>query len=382
MNAPLTASLTPSTIPTKNPARIPARTPLDNRVFDRASNASMKTALALLQQALSRLNQASNLEESGHQSAQQLMRQAQAEIAGCAEFQEMLIEIVPERWRLVTEQRLLKQLYRCSHVNCVDLLAAWCEQVLKRTVASLEIDEALIGLIQQIQPLPKRSRDRRNLIPVLLTQLQNSGKITTCIPNLPAELYSEALHETMLWFCEHLDEYDPTRASPVVWFNRNLFYAASKIKRSHYRKLPNKFTASEQNAQLQGAPDAYELLIQEAEHQILEDLYDWVRQDPSGQLKQTALRDRLDLNAQTIIKAVLDHIYKLISLSKASAQLYEMFAEPAPAASIAFEQPTDLTQLLTHLSSRWQYPYDKLRRFWREQCQPQIGDFLQQSGNR
>lgn len=347
-------------------------------------SASMKTASALLQQALYLLNQVSELDEqSSHSqsshSAQQLMQQAQMAVAGCAEFQQMLAERVPGRWQPVAQQRLLKQLYRCSNP---DRLAVWCRQILERTVVSLAIDEELVGLIQQIQSLPKRSSDRRNLIPVLLTQLQNSGKITTCIPNLPAELYSEALHETMLWFCEHIDQYDSTRASPVVWFNRNLFYAASKLKRSHYRKLPDKFKNSEENAQLQGAPDAYASLIGEAEHQILEDLYDWVKKDASGKLKRTALRDRLDLNAQTLIKAVLDHVYKLISLSKAPAQLYEMFAEPAHEESSASEQPTDLTQLLTNLSTRWHYPYEKLRRFWREQCQPQIGDFLQQSGNR
>ncbi len=312
------------------------------------------------------------------QDAQQLMQKAQAALARCYEFQSLLDSTVPERWRDISQQRLLRRLHCCDNPA---RLSVWCQLTLEKIVASLEIDEVLIGIIQQIQSLPPQSRDRRNLITLMLTKIQSSGKVTTHIPNLPSELYSEALHETMLWFCEHIDEYDPAKAGPVVWFNRNLFYAASKINRARYRSLPNKIRATEEMAQLEGAPDAYEPLIEEAEYQILEELYRWVREDKTGQLKRTAISDRQELNAQTIIKAILDHIFKLRSLSKAPAQLYEMFSDLDSEASSVIAQPTDLTQLFTKLAERWQYPYAKLRRFWRERCQPHIGDFLQQSGN-
>ncbi len=334
-----------------------------------------------MQQAVMLLTQALRLRENnralgrdlggdlkGEPAVQVLIQQAQVAIAQSSQFQTLLAEKVPARWQSTVQQRIVRQLYRCPQP---DRLTSWVEQQMIRTVKSLQIDESLCELIAKIQSLPKRSSQRRNLIPVLITQMQTSGKITTCIANLPTELYHDALHDTLLWFCDHLDEYDPARSGPVVWFNRNLFYTASKIKRSHYQKLPPKFQVSEENKYQQGGPDAYNVLIEEAEQQILEDLYDWVQQDQAAKLKRTALRDRLDINAQAIIKAVLEHIRRLRILSKAGGQLYDLFCD----------QPTDLSQLFAQLADQLKCSAAQLQRFWREQCRPHIEDFLQQSGN-
>jgi uncharacterized protein YecE (DUF72 family) len=331
----------------------------------------MQQASALLKQALQLLENTLEADRAlaGDRAAQGLIQQAQVAIAHSPQFQMLLAQKVPQPWQNIVQQRLLKQLYRCPHP---DRLESWIEEQMARIVKSLKLDQQLCALIQQIQSLPKRSSQRRNLIPVLISQMQASGKITTSIANLPSELYHDALHETLLWFCEHLDEYDPARSGPLVWFNRNLFYTASKIKRSHYRPLPKKFQISEENRYRQGGPDAYDELIAEAEQQILDDLYDWVQRDHAANLKRAALRDRLDINAQAIIKAVLEHIRRLRSLNKTYGQLDN---------DILADQPTDLYQLFTQLAAQLQCPPAQLQRFWREQCRPQIEAFLQQSGH-
>ncbi len=326
----------------------------------------MQQASALLKQALHLLE--ANQTLADHESAQVLLRQAQDAIAQSPQFQTLLTQKVPPHWHPIVQQRIIQQIYRCPDANRITI---WIEQQMTRIVKSLQIDAELCTLIAQIQSLPKRSSQRRNLIPVLITQLQASGKITACIPNLPAELYYDALHETLLWFCEHIDEYNPALSGPVVWFNRNLFYTASKIKRSHYRPLPSKFQISEENRQKQGGPDAYEQLMEEAEAQIVDDLYEWAQQDCAAKLKRAALRDRLDINAQIVISAVLEHIRRLRSLNKTCGHLYDIFSD----------QPTDLSQLFVQLSIQFQCSPAQLQRFWREQCQPQIKAFLQQSGN-
>lgn len=326
----------------------------------------MQQAFARLTEALCLLENRGDLDRN--LVAQALIKQAQVAIAQSPQFQTLLTDKVPPQWHPIVQQRIIRQLYRCPDA---DRLTSWIEEQMTRIVKSLQIDAELCALIQQIQSLPKRSSQRRNLIPVLITQMQTSGKITACIPNLPSELYHDALHETLLWFCDHLDEYDPARSGPVVWFNRNLFYTASKIKRSHYRPLPQKFQISEENRRQQGGPDAYEQLIEEAEQQILADLYAWVQQDRVAKLKRVALRDRLDINAQTIIKAVLEHIWRLRSLNKTCGHLYDIFSD----------QPTDLSQLFVQLSTQLQCSPAQLQRFWREQCRPHIEAFLQQSGN-
>ncbi len=328
--------------------------------------ASMNEAADYLKAFLKLIN---NLDaEIEEDAAKLLMQKAQISLAQCSELQELLSQTVPQPLVKIATERLLQQLHLCKNP---DRLAEWVKARLQKIVDSLQIDENLRGLIQQIQGLPKRSSDRRNLINTLIIQMQASGKITACISGLPAELYSDALSETMLWFFEHIDEYNPSLSGPITWFNCNLFYTASRIRKAHYRHLPQKFQATERDRWLQGGPDAYDSLITESEHQTLEELYDWVQQDTTGQLRRTALSDRLDINVQAILTAVLGHIRKLRSLNRAPTQLYDVFAK----------QPTDLAQLFKTLAERLACEPERLRRFWREQCRPAIQVFFQQSGN-
>lgn len=327
--------------------------------------ASMNEAADYLKAFFALIN---NLDaEVDEQAARTLMQKAKKALAQCSELQALLSETVPQPLVEIATKRLLQQLHYCTNP---DELAAWVKERLQKIVGSLQIDEELRRLIQQIKELPKRSSDRRNLITTLITKMQASGKITACISGLSRDLYSDALSETLLWFCEHLDEYDPSRAGPITWFNCNLFYTACRIRKAHYQQLPDKFQATERDKWLQGGSDAHDSLVREAEHQTLEELYSWVQKDPTGQLRRTALSDRLDINVQVMLTAVLMHIRKLRSLNRAPAQLYDTFAE----------QPTDLAELFKMLAVRLKCEPEKLRRFWREQCRPAIQTFFQQSG--
>lgn len=309
-----------------------------------------------------------------------LMQQAQQALADSRDFQRVLAETVPEPLRQKSQQWLMRQLYRCKQ-SCETpaQFEQWLKRRLEKIAVSVQKDEALRELIQQIQTLPPNSRDRRNLIQTLLIEIQSAESRLRHLPNLSPELYNDALHETMLWFCEHLDSYDPDRAGPVTWFNRNLFYQGMKLLRSQNRPLPVRFTNTEKDKLDQGGPDAYDSLILEEDYQILDDLYDWVQQDRTGQLKRTSLTDRLDINVQSVIKAVLDRIRILRSLSRATAPASVSKQAPIAAYDLFSEQPSTLSQLFESLSSQLEYPPDKLRRFWRERCRPFIQDFLQQS---
>ena len=304
-------------------------------------------------------------------------------LAASPGFQQLLAEAVPEPLRQKAQQWLMRRLYACKD-SCQnsEQLARWIKQQLEKIVVSIQKDEILRELIQQIQGLPHDSRDRRNLIQTLLIEIQTSESRLKRLSNLSPELYNDALHETMLWFCDHLDDYDPTRAGPVTWFNHHLYYQGMKLLRSHSRPLPIRYTNIEQDKQTQGGPDAYSTLIVEAEYQILDDLYDWIQQDATNQLKRTSLTDRLDINVQTVTKAVLDRIRVLRSLNRAAtAMSTAVISTEIEPYDIFSDQPTNLPQLFEHLSTQLEYPPDKLRRFWRERCRPCIQDFLQQSGN-
>ncbi len=311
---------------------------------------------------------------SADRAATVLMQQAKQALADSPEFERLLAAAVPEPQRQKAEQWLMRRLHNCqSSCGSADQLGQWVQQQLAKIAIALQKDEVLRELIAQIQALPHDSRDRRNLIPTLLIQIQQSESLTRHLPGLSAELYNDALHETMLWFCDHLDDYDPTRAGPVTWFNRNLYYQGMKMLRSRDRPLPTRYANTEIEKLNQGGPDAYDLLMIEAEYQILDDLYDWIVQDVTGLLKRTSLTDRLDINVQTVTQAALNRIRVLRSLSRSTPAVepYALFSD----------QPTTLSQLFEYLSGQLEYPPDKLRRFWRERCQPCIQDFLQQSGN-
>ncbi|MFK8182530.1 MAG: hypothetical protein AB8B99_04090 [Phormidesmis sp.] len=310
-----------------------------------------------------------------------LMQQAEQSLAASPEFQQLLAASVPAPLQPKAQKWLMRRLYTCQN-SCqnAEQLARWVKQQLEKIVVSIQKDEALRELIQQIQGLPHGSRDRRNLIQTLLIEIQTAESRLKHLSNLSPELFNDALHETLLWFCEHLDDYDPTRSGPVTWFNRNLFYQGMKLLRARNRPLPARFTNTEKSKLHQGGPDAYDTLIVEAEYQILDDLYDWIHQDKTGQLKRTSLTDRLDINVQTVTKAVLDRIRVLRSLSQSAARSHFISADIEPY-DIFSDQPTSLSQLFDYLSAQLEYPPDKLRRFWRERCRPHIQAFLQQSGN-
>ena len=302
-------------------------------------------------------------------SADRLIAQAKQLLVESAEFQQLLVESVPKSIQEKAQQRLIRRLHTCKKP---EQLPIWVKQQLANIVPSVQQDEALIAIIQQIQALPANNRDRRNLIQTLLIEIQTSDRLRRSLPNLPPALYADALHETLLWFCDCIDTYDPTRSGPLSWFNRNLSYQGLKLARSLNRSLPDRFTNTEKDSLARGGPDAYDALTAEAEYQILDDLYDWVQQDVTGELKRTALTDRLDINVQMVIKAVLDQIRHLRRLGRTPTQLYDIFAQ----------QPTDLSQLFSQLSGQIDYPPEKLRRFWREKCCPYIEDFLQQGDRR
>ena len=313
-------------------------------------------------------------------AAKGLIQQAQQALIDSPEFQRLLSEAAPEPLRQRAQQWLIRRLHHAENIcNNSEQMVLWVKQQLDQIVVSIQQDEVLRELIQQIQGLPHDSRDRRNLIQTLLIEIQCSKSLTRHLPSLPEELYNDALHDTMLWFCDHLNDYDPTQSGPMTWFNRNLYYQAMKILRSRHRPLPLQFVSTEQGKLHQGGPDAYSILIIEAEYQILDDLYDWIQQDNTGNLKRTSLTDRLDLNVQTVTKAVLDRIRVLRSLRRAASQPYTSTATESY--DLCLEQPTSLSQLFEYLSAQLEYPPDKLRRFWRDKCRPCIEDFLQQSGN-
>lgn len=107
---------------------------------------------------------------------------------------------------------------------------AWTSNLRDRAFRQVLDDSLLKQLALEIQPLPAQSEVRQHLLGELIQAIRLSGRM--CRPHrqkfVPAFyelLYEEAVSETLLYICRHLDKYDPQRGKDkkfMTWVNFHL----------------------------------------------------------------------------------------------------------------------------------------------------------------
>ena len=174
---------------------------------------------------------------------------------------------------------------------------------------------------------------KAKLIQEILSTMQKSGKIWRA-PGVSRELYSEALHDNWLWFTKNLNQYDPTRASVMVWFNRYLEWAISNLIRLEVKDREKRWNPPIND---DGTPRSVENISQE---QLAVD----ARHEPAGQgfhtslnrlkrcvachqpqLRQRSMQKRNDVSCDRIVAALLERVEQAPS----SAALSDIFAQLA-----------------------------------------------------
>jgi DNA-directed RNA polymerase specialized sigma24 family protein len=86
-------------------------------------------------------------------------------------------------------------------------------------------------LVQEAHQFPQGSLERQRLLHQIVLAMQRSGKIWRGGGTVSPEAYAEALQQTWLYFCKHLDRYDPDKAGVITWFNAHLRYRILDVLR-------------------------------------------------------------------------------------------------------------------------------------------------------
>lgn len=119
--------------------------------------------------------------------------------------------------------------------------------------------------------------------------------------------YADALQRTWMYFCQNICEeagntgqaYDPDRSSIVTWLNAYLKRRLQDFEIDTYARR-NRFVTPYADASSGQSPIDRVASPPEIPP-IFERVMGWVKDDASGELRRTHVRDRPDINAQTLI---------------------------------------------------------------------------------
>ena len=160
-------------------------------------------------------------------------------------------------------------------------------------------DTEIAKLVQLACSHAPKSIQRQQCLTRLICLMKASGKIW----KESTPYYEDALQQSWIYFCQNLCEattarqaYNPEIATVFTWFN---IYIKHRLK---------DFYITEQNANNNsGSPDQIDNIpaeddIEAAEaYNLAEMTKHWVEKDPIGELRNTHIRGRKDVNAQAII---------------------------------------------------------------------------------
>ena len=116
--------------------------------------------------------------------------------------------------------------------------------------------------------------------------------------------YADALQQTWLYFAKNVcTVYDPTRASVATWLNNYLRYRHQDLTRQdfqhHYQEVSIDIESKGKDGSSFKAMDIptrkYGSLS------LLEEVIEWVKTDSDRNLQQTHVKNRPDVNCQTLI---------------------------------------------------------------------------------
>lgn len=209
-------------------------------------------------------------------------------------------------------------------------------------------------------------RDLRKVKQLLVWIMQQSGNIWRS--GEVSEVYQEALSRTWVSFHEKLDQYDPERASPVVWFNDTLKYKIKDVEREiakaeSKRARPLTDVENEELDLTGNIADSHPEPDPNVEaSNLLEQIHQWLEQEKKS-LQQKRMANRPDVDCYFLI---------LSRLPVASNQLGQ-FEDGKTWDELARNlQDSDLPSLTPK----------QIQRYYNEKCLPYLQKFLQSQGYR
>lgn len=158
------------------------------------------------------------------------------------------------------------------------------------------LNEHLQQLIAEACSYPAKSLKRRQKLNEIIRVVMKSGKLWQ--ENTP--YYKDALQQTWLYFCRNPEQYDPTRASAITWLDNYLKRRLQDFRIAEANKGRSTASISQQRNETSHPID--DLPAPPDIPPILEETYQWVETDPSGDLASTHVKGRPEVTCQILIQ--------------------------------------------------------------------------------
>ena len=150
-----------------------------------------------------------------------------------------------------------------------------------------------------------RQNDRNRAIKarsLIILIMQHSGAIWR--GSTAPEDYVEALARAWKWFSERLNDYDPTQASFVTWFNNKLKFLILDV-------IEEKKAREQREQPLESGEDAQSIVVPDPRPSVVvaqifyEQVVDLVQRDPGHNLRRCYMHNNLHVTCQKVISAIL-----------------------------------------------------------------------------
>ena len=170
----------------------------------------------------------------------------------------------------------------------------------------------LSSLVLEARQYPAGSPQRQRILTDVIRQIQRSGKVWRDY-QIPVDQYQEALQMTWICFCKNIEQYDPTRANPITWFNNMLKFKIKDVQRrvmQQEQHLKRNFSYSASADETLDLIDRQPAPAIDRSEEMLQDLYNWLQEQRSN-LMQKTIRNNPKINVYLLIIRRLPTEYQM-----------------------------------------------------------------------
>ncbi|MBD2440085.1 sigma-70 family RNA polymerase sigma factor [Nostoc sp. FACHB-110] len=199
----------------------------------------------------------------------------------------------------------------------------------------MELDEELRNLVIQACGYPPGSPQRQKLLTQIIRL--TSGRLW----RESTPYYQDALQQTWLYFCRNICDgltgqtYDPTHGTVITWLNAYLKRRLQDFYLNQHREQAITVPLIARQSRLSGDSE----MINPVENlpatpqapPILENVELWVKTDADGELRNTYIKGRPDVNCQILI-------LKRLPPEVSWKELSEEFGLPVPTLSSFYQR--------------------------------------------
>lgn len=199
-------------------------------------------------------------------------------------------------------QQLTQLLQDCFEKDLLDPDPTWGYQLRTQATQAALTDPLLKGLALEAQSQPHPSGLRQHALLQLVEAIRACGRLARphrakFTPSFYTLLYEEAVNRTLVYVCQKIDTYDPSRGQAqkfMNWVNFRLDRMVIECRRQF----------SDRNTQeLPNLNDLERLSQPDPQSTLASDVRDYIAADPDDLFKSIHIRKRPDANFQTIALA-------------------------------------------------------------------------------